>query len=62
MNNPLIDQRVFNKQPWRRELVWVQRNELGVIVGIEERQPASADIDLTLPSILEKGDQPNERS
>jgi len=55
MDNPLIDQRHFQKEPWKRELMWVQRNALGIIVGIEEKMPESENISLDLPNSDVKG-------
>lgn len=33
----------MNKQPWIQELMWVQRNESGVIVKYSEKPPESDD-------------------
>lgn len=44
MGKPFIDPRVFETEPWRQELIWVQRNKLGIIVGMQEKPPESADV------------------
>jgi hypothetical protein len=41
MNNPLIDKRALKTGPWHEEMIWIQRNELGHIVGISEKLPAT---------------------
>lgn len=51
----------FVKRPWCQELLWVQRNAHGVIVGSSEKLP---DTKYFIPSIPEEeaadGDFPNE--
>lgn len=44
MGKPFIDPRVFETESWRQELIWVQRNKLGIIVGMQEKPPESADV------------------
>lgn len=34
----------MDKQAWTQELLWVQRNRDGVIVGIQEKTPQRGDI------------------
>jgi hypothetical protein len=49
MENPLIDQRHFKNGPWQQEPIWVQRNALGIIVGMSEKPPQTGEIIPNLP-------------
>lgn len=42
------------KKPWVQELLWVQRNEQGVVIGISEKPPKTGDFIPTVPA-KEKG-------
>lgn len=60
MNNPLIDQRHFQKGPWKQEKLWVQRNSRGVVIGIAWILPESTDININLPAGISSIEVKNE--
>lgn len=39
MNNPLVNPKAMINGPWQQEMIWVQRNGLGHIVGYSEKLP-----------------------
>jgi hypothetical protein len=38
------------KPQWEQELLWVKRNEAGVIIGISDKPPSSEDFIPTIPT------------
>lgn len=42
-------QKAMTNKPWQEELLWVQRNELGVIVGVREHPPQTGEMIPTAP-------------
>jgi len=55
---PFIDPRHFEFGPWQQELIWVQRNSLGIIVGYSERLPMTDNFVPTMP--IRKKNSPSQ--
>lgn len=43
---------MLTKQPWKQEIIWVQRNSDDVIVGIREKLPDGVDF---IPNLNSSG-------
>jgi hypothetical protein len=41
-------------KPWVQELMWVRRNDQGVIVGYEENLPKSGEFIPTVPTLIKR--------
>jgi hypothetical protein len=42
------------KGPWMQELMWVQRNEHGIWIGVSDTPPIKGDMVPTLPRLVKQ--------